>query len=169
MNSAEEILEGLVGEICWGTSYDSQLNLSLSFGEPYLRIREPLPDSEIPILRLRRVKVVGAWWLWVYLARWRLVVGEIRVTGSSSRKKMGVALTRLEGQRLAGAQINGQTGATKLTFDLGARLEIYRWNKGDTDDLWTLYEPQEQTLSVTGDGRMARGFGSEPSTYRPIG
>ena len=119
-------------------------------------------------MRMRGVKVVGEWWLWIYIARWRLMVEGSRVNGRSSRRKMGAALNLLEGQRLAGTRVHNASGATTLDFDLGAQLEIRRWNRGDTDDLWTLSEPNGMALAVTADGRMTHEAADKEDRYVPL-
>lgn len=144
MNQAEHVLSRLRGEICWGATYDTQLNLSLNFGPPHLSIREPRPESKSAALRRRGVRAVGTWWLWVYVARWKLSLADgTSVTGRASLKRIRQALSRFDGERLDGASVKSSTGALRLTFDFGVTLEVHRFNRGDADDLWLLYGPSD--------------------------
>ena len=165
MNEPERVFREVVGQICWGSEYDSQLNLSLNFGDPHLWIREPRPDSKSEAMKRRRARAVGEWWLWVYIARWSLSVDGHHVTGRSSQKKMRQALGRLDGQKLSDVRVNPRSGATDLEFDLGAKLQIRRWNRTDTDDLWILYQPTGFALAVTSDGRASHQPAREPDEY----
>ncbi len=119
-------------------------------------------------MRRRGVRAVGKWHLWIYEARWRLAVDGRRVTGSSSQKQMRQALSMLEGQLLSGARVELRSGATTLSFDLGAELQIRRWRRTDTEDLWILYEPDDLALAVTADGRMSHQSAREVAAYMAL-
>ena len=160
MNAAEEMLRRIIGEICWGVSYDRQLNLSLNFGEPHLRIRDPRPNAKSPSLRRRGVTPSGTWWLWVRIARWQLEIPSLHsVSGTSSIRKIGHAIRELEGECLSDCEVARTTGKTVLTFDAGSTLRISRFSKTDEDDLWTVYGPNGISGAVNAQG----GFSVERS------
>ena len=74
-----EILENLIGLHCWDVYHHHDLNLSMSFGQPIMRIREPKKvRSKIERVRLvrahRLVTVRGEWWWWIISAYWKLSV-----------------------------------------------------------------------------------------------
>lgn len=168
MKKIEEITRALRGQLCWGVTWDSQLNMSMSFGEPNLRIiREPhVSKSNSPRLRelaaYRMVKVSGKWWLWIFCAHWRLKVSDsLTATSRSSHRKKKIAMARLDGQRLADIRVNPMDGTTEFTFDLGATLRTRRFEKDDSD-IWTLYNPNGFVLGVRGDGTFTYERGTTP-------
>jgi hypothetical protein len=149
----------LLGKPCWGVHYDRPLNLSLKFGDPHLDIQEPYESrstSEVvrKLFARRLVTVRGRWWLWIYLARWRLMLGDERVVKWTSPKRaLANALSDLDGQKLIRVEVDRHTGVTRFDFDLGASLEVWRLRRKDTrKDLWLLYKPNGYVLSVRGDG-----------------
>src|SRR5438309_752959 len=78
VNAIARSFQPLYGQPCWGLHYDRTLNLSMNFGKPALRIREPFnTDSKSEALRRmaarRLVTVRGEWWLWIYCCYWQLV------------------------------------------------------------------------------------------------
>lgn len=142
---------------CWGVSYDRQLNLTMSFGPPHLRIREPIPTrSKSPIAQrlasTRGVTVSGRWWLWLLCCYWQLKRnGKVLATGAASIRRIERALKELDGQRLIYVTVDSGTGRTRFTFDLGCELTCRRFEPDSDSDVWTLYGPRE-ILSVTGRG-----------------
>jgi hypothetical protein len=156
----ERHLRKVIGQPCWGASYDPQLNLSINFGRPRLKFREPV-ESRSRSLKIRQifakrhVTVRGRWWFWIWCAYWRLELPKRLgngVTGASSRRAIRRALKALEGQRLTSVTVDSLTGRTRLDFDLDTRLEIRRFGPDDDGDMWTLYEPGDRCLSIRGDG-----------------
>jgi hypothetical protein len=168
MRSISEITKELYGELCWGVAWDAQLNMSMSFGEPRLKVvREPyVSNSESEKTQERAshrvVTVQGNWWLWIFCAHWKLIFKDsLTVTGASSDYMKKKAMARLDGQKPAKVEVNSSTGATEFTFDLGAKLKTRR-QAIDESDIWTLYLPNGYVLSVRGDGTYTYGLGSTP-------
>ena len=124
-----KIIEGsfkpLYGQPAWGLHHERHLNLSMNFGKPSIRIREPYStDSRSEVVRQmaarRQVTVRGEWWLWVYLCYWRLTSDGLELaTGSSSIRRIERATAQLEGQALVSVDVEPETGATRFVFDLG--------------------------------------------------
>ncbi len=48
--------------------------------------------------------------------------------------------------------MNPDTGATAFSFDLGSVVEVRRFERTSTDELWILNKPNGYFLSVRGDG-----------------
>ena len=172
-----EILEILIGLHCWDVYYNDDLNLSMSFGQPIMKIREPKKvHSKIERIRQvrahRLVTVRGEWWLWILSAYWKLSVkGSGEVTGASSLIKKKRALALLDGQKLTGVKINPKTSATQMEFDLGAKLSIRRFSSQDDGDIWSLYQPNGYVLSVRADGKYNNDPGDTPpeqNEWKPI-
>lgn len=157
----------LYGRPCWGLRYDRMLNLSLNFGKPSLRIREPFnTDSTSEAVRQlasrRRVTVRGEWWLWLYCCYWRLTTGELELaTGSSSLRRLERATAQLEGQDLVSVAVEPQTGATRFAFDLGCVLHCRRFERDADAELWLLYKPSGYVLSVHGNGTFSHQRAAE--------
>jgi len=167
MNKITEIGKELRGQICWGITWDSQLNMSMSFGKPHLRIREPHATKSRSrhvqqLASHRIVTVKGAWWLWIFCAYWKLTASEsLMVTNSSSLRQKQRAMAHLDGQKLKTLRVNAATGATEFTFDLGATLHVRRYSNDDSD-IWTLYKPNGFVLGVRGDGTFTYSRGTTP-------
>jgi hypothetical protein len=148
-----DVLRDVCGQLCWGVEWDSQLNLSMSFGDPHLRIREPVrneqPDAPVGLLAYRMVKSRGRWWLWIFCAYWKLTLPDIApVTGATPEHRIRRALARLNGQRLTAVEVKLKTSATRFTFDLGAILVVCRIGPAEDGDMWTLHMRDQRTLSV---------------------
>ena len=157
----------LLGQPCWGLHYEPRLNLSINFGRPALRVREPYDtDSKSDAVRRmasrRQVTVRGRWWLWLYNCRWRIVSGGLTLaTGSSSLRKIERAVSQLAGQALNSVQVEPVTGSTCFTFDLGCVLHCRRFERGSDAELWLLYRPSGFVLSVYGDGTIGHRHESD--------
>ena len=163
----ERARQRLHGQLCWGMHWSQQLNLSMSIGDPTMEVgREPYESkSRVAEVRRsarrRRVRIRGRWWLWVYVAYWRIRrEGALLAAGSSSLRDIQAALLDLEGQKLMDVRVNPGTGVTGFVFDLETVLEVRRRRRRSTDELWLLYEPGGYVLSVRGDGTYDHGPGS---------
>lgn len=136
--------QSLSGNPCWGLHYDRTLNLSLNFGKPSLRVREPFStDSMSEVVRRmasrRLVTVRGEWKLWIYCCYWRLTSDDLKLaSGSSSLRQIERGIMQLDGQKLVSVAVEPETGATRFTFDLGCVLHCRRFERNTDDELWTL-------------------------------
>ena len=130
---------------CWRINYDCQLGLDLSFGSPYLEIREPrILKSKMRRVResyaRRRVFIKASCWLWIQSAYWTLNLKDgRRVTWNSSAKSRAIAFARLEGEKVISLTIEPKTGRTTFLFDFGGVLIAKRFRQVADDTLWTLY------------------------------
>ncbi len=165
MKPIEQRFRKLLGQMCWGVHFSRLLNLSMNFGKPRLRVREPYrasakSDAVRRIAAGRLVAPKGPWWLWIYLAHWKLCTWGQKVrSGSSPLRRIDAALRHLEGQKLVAAAVDERSGATRLAFDLGGVLHVRRRAR-NADELWMLYEPSGYVLSVHGDGSWSHEPGS---------
>ncbi len=156
MSIVDRTFDKLIGLHCWGVEYDSQLNISLSFGKPVLYIREP-PESKSESQRSKRrtVRVKGEWWLWIFCSYWKISFDGKKAAGSSSGwRQIMIAIGRLNGQILKSVSVNPKSGATRFEFDLGGVLEVRRFERDSSDVLWMLYKPNGYVLAVRGDGQF---------------
>ncbi|MBL7152515.1 MAG: hypothetical protein ISS79_02270 [Phycisphaerae bacterium] len=169
MNIIDRTFEKIYGEICWDVIYERFLNLSMRLGEPSfgechqpsqkvapseIRRRIATKDWQIRPFKARRwVHVQGRWGLWIYMAYWKISCQGIQVaTSSSSPRIKSLATQDLDGQKLTKVQVNPDTGATAFSFDLGSVVEVRRFERTSTDELWILNKPNGYFLSVRGDG-----------------
>jgi hypothetical protein len=146
--------------------YERQLNLKLSFGRPTVHVlREPGKSIGKPgrgRWKGRRVVVLRAeYWLWVYIARWKVTLADGRsATMASGARARDSVLNTLKGEQITGVRVQPRTGATQITFDLGGVLKIHRLGSTEPDDLWMLYKPRGLVLTVRSDGTYAHGPGT---------
>jgi hypothetical protein len=157
----ERLFQPLYGQPCWGLCYDRNLNLSMNFGKPSLRVREPYDtDSKSGVVRRlaarRLVTVRGEWWLWIYYCSWRLILGGLELaTGSSSLRRIHGAMAQVEGQQLVSAEVEPETAATRFVFDLGCVLHCRRFEQDTDAEMWMLYKPSGYVLSVHGNASFS--------------
>lgn len=155
-NTVTKLLKKIQGKPCWGVQYDRQVNLSMSFGDPVLKICEPFQakSSSTKIRELssrRKITVQGKWWLWIFCAYWKLSFDGVRAaTGASSFKQIQIAPAGLSGQILKQVEINPRTGATCFIFDLGGLLGVRRFERDSEDDLRMPDAPDGNVLAIRG-------------------
>lgn len=150
---------------CWGVKGGYGSFLTIEFGEPSLRIREPRLPSEDTSSTVRRmlskrlVTVRGQWHLWIYCCDWQVLSGGAIVGDSSSKESVDEASAVLDGQRLIEV-CRGRGPATwQFSFDLGATLRTRPYD-GNSEQ-WFLYEPSGLVLHATATGHVVRQLGSE--------
>jgi hypothetical protein len=157
----------LLGQPCWGLHYERNLNLSMNFGKPSLRVREPFStgSKSEAVRRMatgRRVTVRGQWWLWIYCCYWRLTWNGLELaTGSSSFRRIERATAQLAGQQLVSLVVEPKTGATRFVFDLGCVLHCRRFERDTDAELWMLYKRSGYVLSVHGNGTFSHQRATE--------
>jgi hypothetical protein len=167
IKTVDRWIRPLYGQPCWGLNYEQQLNLSMNFGKPSLRVREPFStDSKSEAVRRlaarRLVTVRGEWWLWIFCCHWRIISDDLELaTSSSSIRRVSQATAQLAGQKLVSVSVTPETGATSFVFDLGCVLSCRRFQRDDNVDLWTLYRPRGYVLSAFGDGSFTHQRATE--------
>jgi hypothetical protein len=175
LSTFQSLVRPLLGRPCWSVEYESQLNLKLSFGRPSIHVlREPGQQIGKPGRGRwsgRRIVTVRAeYWLWVYLARWKVTLADGRsATMAGGGRARDVVLNTLKGEKVTEVRVQPSTGATRIAFDLGGVLEIHRLTRRTPEDLWLLYKPRGLVLTVRGDGTYAHGPGSKAKErWRPV-
>jgi hypothetical protein len=149
----------LLGLPCWNVKPGYGSFLTLEFGEPHLKIREPREVKSgskrvRELLARRNVHVRGQWHLWIYCCEWEVYSGKKRV-GHSDLKASGTkwierGARELDGQKLTGVRVKPKSGNSVFTFDLGSRLETKPYNR--RSEQWLLYEPDGRVLTYRADG-----------------
>lgn len=159
-NPLQEWIDPLRDCPCWGIQAGRAMNLSMNFGEPSLFVRAPLATTSVSptiqaIASRRLVTIRGEWLLWLWACHWSLSrSGETLATGASSQRRIDRATLQLSGQKLVSATVDEKTGATRFQFDLGAELHCRRYDANSREELWLLYRPNGEVLSVSGDGSL---------------
>lgn len=175
----EDVFRPLYGQPCWNARSGYGSFLTMEFGKPSLKIREPrIPCvSETPspakYLARRVVTVRGQWHLWIHSCEWQVVTGKKRIGHSnlkgSSKRPIVRAADELDGQKLQCVSFNVQSGKTIFEFDLGSLLETRPYNQ--TSDQWLLYEPSGYVSALRGDGHFSHQPGETPpdeQVYQPL-
>jgi hypothetical protein len=141
--------------------------LTLEFGAPHLRIREPevaSPDMDeqvAALLRRRKVTPRGEWHLWIYCCHWRVFSGGEEIAWSeASDKEIGAAIKALDGQVLIAVEAAPAQGTSVFKFDQGATLQTWPYGIGG-DTQWMLYMPSGDVFSYREDGSHSVGPGSQ--------
>jgi hypothetical protein len=95
------------GHPAWSVKKGYGSFLTLEFGPPALRIREPRlasPDTSEPVRELqgrRLVTVTGKWHLWIYCCNWSIALSGKEVARSESPDDdIAFGTQRLDGQKL---------------------------------------------------------------------
>lgn len=159
-------LRRLYGLPCWGVQRGYGSFLTLEFGHPHLRIREPFPTDSASrrlqeLAAKRLIRPAGDFHLWIYACDWAVFEGSRLVGDSGTRRRIDRAASYLNGQKLLSAQLILRGMRTILEFDLGGRLETKSYDRKSVQ--WLLYEPQGKVLTVRADKRYSYGPGDRPA------
>ncbi len=143
-------LDSLIGKICWGNWWDNQAGTGLNFGEPRLVLWENKERTE------RKVWTEGECNLHLTLCSWKIEnVGEKSVLLSSPKKKINIALRRLEGQKITKIEFDNTNGKTIFNFDLGSKLTCRRFDSDPESTLWSfISENPYQIIMAMGNGQI---------------
>jgi hypothetical protein len=153
---------------CWGVQRGHGSFLTFEFGDPHLRIREPVtagPGTSARVARLlsrRRVHARGAWHLWIYCCDWRASENGKLIGDCSSRRSIDRAAEFLCGQKLVDVNVVARGMRCTFQFDLGGRLETKPYDR--RSEQWMLYEPSGHVLTVRADKTFSYSKGNiEPA------
>jgi hypothetical protein len=178
LNIVQARFQALYGLPCWNVRPGYGSFLTMEFGDPHLKIREPreAPDRSLPVQRAnarRQVTIRGEWHLWIYCCQWHVyrgdkLIGESALE-SSSKKPIVRAAEELDGQKLIHVSVDAQKAHTMFQFDLGSRLETRPYD--DASEQWMLYEPAGNVLSFRADGHYSYHPGDTPpgeTRWKPL-
>ena len=145
-------LNNLIKQTAWESNYQSQLNLNINFGKPHLRITKRKGKNDLATVR-------GEWWLWIFYANWKIKnFDNSNASIFSSYKRISIALSRINGQKLLSIKFISKTGITNFTFNRGSVLTVIPFEHRQSD-LWSIYH-KKSVLSVQSDGRYYIGKSS---------
>jgi hypothetical protein len=164
----------LYGQPCWSVKPGYGSFITLEFGKPHLKLREPRkPTCDVStkiheLFARRMVTVHGQWHLWIYCCAWLLYSGRTIIGVSSSANSIPIATSALDGQALTDASFYYRGCRTELTFDLGARLVAQPYDS--ESEQWMLYEPTGEVLILRADKMFTYHSGSttpDAARWRP--
>jgi len=174
----DDVFQPIYGKPCWQVEQGYGSFLTFEFGEPYLQITEPREPSKEASEKLRKrwarrhIFVHGQWHLWIYICDWRVFhKGQELANSESTRKVIKNALLEIDGQALTSVTVT-KSYISIFDFDLGGKLEVLPNYKDyeKTVDLWLLYEPSGNVLTLRADGKYKRapGDGSGKHQWKPL-
>lgn len=167
-------LEGLH---CWQVSSELGTWLSLSFGQPHVRVREDNPHGKSERLRRRHAYVEGDFFLWFEMGEWEYYEkGKRRYHSGQSRAYLRRTAARLQSQCIARVQLVEQPAKMVFDFDLGGQLLVRPASDAAQDDpLWHLYA-HDRCLTLLANVTLEHGesnnnkparLKARPATYMP--
>jgi hypothetical protein len=146
----------LIGRLAWSVCRVHGSILTIEFGEPHFRVREPIIASAGASERVRRnlarrrVHIRGEWTLEINNVFWEIITRYAMVNSDAfAIGELQDTLNEVDGQRLLSVEAGAEAGSFVLIFDLGASLYI-RPNASDEDDQWTIHEQSAPSPEQTG-------------------
>ena len=171
-------LKKLSNLCCWNVQNTHSSWLSLNFGHPRLEIRDPSTPEQLKSVKseklravksLRRVTLVGEYWLWIDCCNWQITYEQRSIAHSeSSPEIIREALKTLDGQILKRIEILAKPARTTFIFDLGCEVVIESYKDIEERGLWHFYDYTDSTcLSLLDNNCIQYGSADEklPPTY----
>ena len=151
-------LRPLLGKPCWNVRPGWGSYLTLEFGRPRLKMRDPIQSksrsARVRKLSARRSVIIkGQWHLWIYDCHWTVSAKGRRVGDSRAPRSYRRAAEELDGQKLAGIAIDPRSARTVFEFDLGAMLETRPCDRDG--EQWRLKEPSGHWFVIQAGGRYS--------------
>jgi hypothetical protein len=169
----KSIFKRVLGKPCWNVRVGHGSFLTFEFGQPYLRIEEPIAavkGSSRKVrenLARRRIFVKGKWHLWLMHCDWVVQRKWKRLGGSSTTAGARRAADFLNGQKLIEVSISPGTVETVFGFDLGATLRTYPYDH--RLEQWLLFDPSGKVLTLRADGQYSyHSVASTKKTWKPL-
>lgn len=160
-NEVEDTFSEMYGLPTWQVRKGVGSFLTLEFGAPHLRIREPYSSrSESPAARRlaarRQVTVSGQWHLWIYMCNWTISANGLQLADNeASNAAIDRAIRYIDGQKLESVEVMRKDMKTVFQFDLGGNLATWPYadEEVQSDAQWILYDHgAKMTRSLNGDG-----------------
>lgn len=178
-NPIEEVFRRLYGQPCWSARSGCGGFLTMEFGKPSLKIREPrtprATDSAAIAKHYARriVNVRGQWHLWIHSCAWQVVTSGKRIGHSNlkgfSKRPIDRAAQELDGQKLVRVSVHPKSAKTVFEFDLGSHLETRPYDQDG--DQWLLFEPSGYVLTLRSDRHYSHQPGNTPpdqTVWKPL-
>jgi hypothetical protein len=138
-----DLFAGVLGQIVWQANTGFGNSITLEFGQPQLRIREPLnpattePNSVLGRLRRRSVVLSGMYHLWVQNCTWEITdPTQLIQNPTNSEEKIFSEIELLNGQYLKAVISDLRQQRLTFEFDLGSKLLLsFPESRADSDIL----------------------------------
>lgn len=162
IQNLDAILATLSGRMAWSARRGYGTFLTMEFGSPHIKTREPInvspeadPEHSARMAR-RRVFIEGDWHFWIQHANWTLRTASHLATNTQSYSAMiDQAMQELDGQILESYDISGFPEKFSLRFDLGAMLDIGGSDRTG-DELWSITLRNEYVVICDAAGNLTR-------------
>jgi hypothetical protein len=160
MDKAKDLLQPLIGNLVWNVRGGDGSFVTMEFGAPHLRIREPIVPVHSTSERVRRrlqqrhVIVMGEWHLWIRFAEWQLSTasGYIDSAYYANFPSHDMFLD-LDGQRLSEVAIGDDRSSLILRFDLGGKLLLLSGVEPEYEQ-WSLHQWHGPIWVYKNDGTL---------------
>lgn len=158
----DDVFKPIIGRPAWNVKKGIGSTLTFEFGDPHLVINEPKaakPNSSKQLqrnLRRRRIRVSGAYHLWIEWCDWKAYnSGKLIGDHLSSTRIIKKVASELDGQALINIIIQ-KPCFTTFEFDLGGRLETMPGETdneiGELNDQWSLFQADGKVFTLRIDG-----------------
>ena len=168
--SIADLFQPLVGLPSWNVTKGHGSFLTIEFGTPRLKIREPrdVPNAMPRVRQLfarRLVTLHGQWHLWIYCCGWRIrMPGKVLAHNESTDEEIAEACRELNGQALTEVRHTTVVGQTYFGFDLGGVLETGPYND-ELVEQWMLFLPDGNVYTYRSDGAVCFRPGNNNEEY----
>jgi hypothetical protein len=157
----DEVLRLLVGQYVWSVRSGVDTWITMEFGEPHRRIREPRQASEDAselvkrILARRLITMKGDLSLFIQDSQWSISTGDAVVNWNSDAALVGkMPVHHLDGQKVLSAV--RRSDETVLEFDLGTTLRLGKtiFPNDVKSVLWSIQLWENSRISILDSGAV---------------
>ena len=157
----EVVFAPVIGRLVWNVHRGEGRYLTMEFGKPHLRVREPFSlksETSKRVQRFSRMRgaiVYGDWSLFIQ-GDWKVAVEDDWLRSDDAIVPHSVkedCLLNLGGQRLVSVEAAEDGRHLSLVFDLAGKLEI--WPPAEDDHpQWSLHGWDGNVAALDHDGRL---------------
>jgi hypothetical protein len=168
----QRAFEPLIGLPVWFVHKGYGSFLTMEFGSPHLKVREPrMVSSEASemvqkLFARRRVTPCGEWHLWIYCCNWRIIADGHELAWSESSDQESIAAAyNIDSRLFIGIQIDSSKGTSVFEFEGNTVLQTWPYGKDSSDEQWNLFFWKSgDVFSYRADGHYSCGPGNQAVT-----
>lgn len=145
-----DLFAAMIGQIAWNAKLGLDRTLTVEFGNPSLRIREPVltdravDDKVKGALEKRTVTLVGEWHIWIQFAEWEITIGQTSVKSyHENQSVLTDFLEQIDGQKITGYCSRPENCGFEIIFDLGLSLKIAPMDAGPGCPILEVFHKQK--------------------------
>ncbi len=163
----KQVFAPLLGLPAWSVEKGQGSFLTMEFGEPHLKIREPKISTSKSekvrrLMARRNVRPCGQWHLFIYCCFWRVMSDGVEIAHcESSNDDIKIAAWHIDGQLLIDVKVDPAKGTSVFTFDQNTMLETWPGDQSD-ETQWLLYLPSGDVFTYRADGMHNLAPGNQP-------